>query len=73
MSARSPMPQVSAWADELREVFGAEEIHAAMKAHGFYAAENGIEKGRRLDLTNSVSAAQMVIIKPKPEAAPRGR
>ncbi len=67
------MPQVSAWANELREVFGAEEINAAIKAHGYYAAENGVELGRRVDLTNSVTLTQMVVRKPTPEAPPSGR
>jgi hypothetical protein len=71
--ARPTMPQVSAWANELREVFGADDVNSAIKTHGYYAAENGVEMGSRVDLTDSVSLAQMVVRKPTPEAAPRGR
>lgn len=44
------MPTVSAWIDELREAFGREVIHEAIRAgmNGqptFYARENGIEVG----------------------------
>lgn len=47
---RAEMPTVAAWIDELREVFGAEQINRSIKAgiNGqptFYASENGHQVG----------------------------
>lgn len=45
-NAREIMPQTAAWLDELRAVFGADDINAAIKAGmagqaTFWASENG--------------------------------
>ncbi|MBK6403484.1 MAG: hypothetical protein IPN12_00240 [Rhodocyclaceae bacterium] len=66
------MPTISAWANELRAVFGAAEINAAIRQHGYYARENGAEVGCRADLSNAVSLEHMVIIRPTAEAPQRG-
>jgi hypothetical protein len=36
------MPQVKAWADELRSVFGVDTINAGLRQHGYYASEGGV-------------------------------
>lgn len=51
---REAMPIVTAFIDECREVFGKEQINAAIKAgmdgqQTFWARENGVEVGTRID------------------------
>lgn len=68
------MPNVKRWADDLRAVFGAAEIDAALRAQGFYASEAGRVLDTRTPLgSREVCAAQMVIQRPKQEVAARGR
>ena len=80
---REAMPVVSAWIDELRTVFGREEVTQWVReglADGtFHAAENGHELGdpadvvERLELqaaepANAISLADMVIEAPELKA-----
>lgn len=64
MTTNSPMPQVSAWANELREVFGAAEMLEAMKTHGYYAREGDVVAGRPFDEGLGIALDQMVIDRP---------
>ncbi len=70
---RLAMPLTTAWLDALRAVFGEEGINAAIRAGmagyaGFWASEGGHEVGTRpAEPTNAITAAQMVIVKPKPK------
>lgn len=62
MSGKTKMPQVSAWANDLRSVFGADEMNSAMRAQGYYARENGVEIGaRRYPEDAGITADRMVI------------
>ena len=66
------MPSVTAWIDELRAAFGADDINGVIKAGvsglpGFHANEAGHQVGTRLvQRGTEISAAQMVILVPKP-------
>lgn len=61
------MPTVAAWANDLRAVFGTDEINDALHRHGYYASEGG----RTIDTRptqrrpqREVSLTDMVVIKP---------
>ncbi len=76
-AARAAMPLVTAWIDELRAVFGREEIDAQIIAATrdglptFHAQENGHSVGAPLPVGGrAVSAADMVILRPDPKAKP---
>ena len=67
---RAEMPKVTAWIDELRDVFGADGINAQIRKgmQGlpgfFHARENGHEVGTPMppdNPTKVISAADMVI------------
>lgn len=66
---REAMPTVAAWIDDLREAFGADPIHAAIRnglAGGdhFHAVENGHEIGcEAMPGRHVVTAADMVLAK----------
>lgn len=66
-SLRESMPQVAAFIDELRAVFGVDEINAQIKlgmqgAETFHASENGIEVGTRFrEPVNYITADKMAI------------
>lgn len=52
MNLRIEMPQTAAWIDELRTVFGKDQIVPSIRAgmeggSAFYACENGYELGRK--------------------------
>lgn len=52
MNLRIAMPQTAAWIDELRAVFGKDQIVPSIRAGmqgstAFYACENGHELGRK--------------------------
>lgn len=70
-SLRETMPLVTAFIDDLREIFGKDDINATIKAGmagvpGFWARENGNEVGTRYhERGTEISAAQMVIIPPE--------
>ena len=66
------MPTISAWANELRAVFGAAEINAAIRQHGYYARENGAEVGCRADRSNGGLPEPLATIRPTAEAPQRG-
>lgn len=66
--AKPNMPQVSAWANDLRGVFGADEMAQAMGEQGYFAAENGHEFGARIDESNGVTGDQLVLILPDQQA-----
>ena len=57
-SMREQMPECAAWIDELRRVFGAENVTAwiarGMRDGSFYAAENGHAIGRPADTSRCV-------------------
>lgn len=51
---REAMPTVAGWIDELREVFGADQINPSIKAGmegqpTFWARENGVEVGTKFE------------------------
>jgi hypothetical protein len=48
MNLRTQMPTVAAWVDELRSVFGADSVDAAMRRGEYWAREGGAEAGTRL-------------------------
>ena len=48
MNLRKTMPTVSAWADELRAVFGSDSVDAALRRGEFWAREGGVEVGQKL-------------------------
>ena len=68
---RTAMPLVTAWIDELRAAFGADEINAVIKAGvsglpGFHASEAGHQVGTRpVQRGTEIGAAQMVILPPE--------
>lgn len=60
----SPMPEISAFVDALREAFGAEEIDAIVRRGRagepvFFASENGLEFGTRLPAGSSWNAQRV--------------
>ena len=58
----SSMPIIKAFADELRAVFGVDEMNAAMKQHGYLAKEGGrCIDTRTLRYTREVSLVDMVV------------
>lgn len=66
---RETMPQCAAFIDELREVFGAEEINAQIKlgmqgAQTFHARENGHEVGTRFSEPVKYITADRMVIRP---------
>ena len=57
-SLREAMPETAAWIDMLRDVFGTEMIHDAIRRGvagepTFYATERGQELGTRCDSSNT--------------------
>lgn len=71
---RETMPTVAAIIDDLRDAFGAEDIHQSIRngmagVPTFYARENGQEIGTPLDLAGRrvVRGEDMVVIRPKKE------
>jgi hypothetical protein len=71
-SMRERMPQCAAWVDEIREVFGRDSVDAAMRTHGYYAAEAGIELGSRSQGT-AIGGADLVVSGVKDEKKGSGR
>lgn len=68
------MPQVSAFFNGLRAVFGKEMVDAQIRKGDFYARENGHEFGTPQDVSRAVSVDQMVIESNRTEGEkPRGR
>lgn len=69
---RTAMPKVTAWIDDLRAAFGADDINAAIKAGmqgvpGFHAREAGHSVGTPAVARGvEIGAAQMVILRAKP-------
>jgi hypothetical protein len=69
---RDQMPQVAAWIDELREVFGADQIDPSIRRgmagqpHQFFASEAGYSIG-----TDSPDLGQQARV--APPGAPEGR
>lgn len=65
------MPNCSRWKRDICEAFGIDEaeMNESMRRQGFYARENGIERGERLDLSKAVSVADMVLSRPDEAAA----
>lgn len=75
-AARSAMPKVAAWIDTLRDAFGRELIDGQIRAATrdglptFHATEAGHSVGVLLPAARvEISAADMVIIPPKKDAA----
>jgi hypothetical protein len=73
---RTAMPLVTAWIDDLRAAFGADDINGIIKAGigglpGFHASEGGYSVGTPATQRGTeISAAQMVIQRPDPKATP---
>ena len=79
-SARTAMPKVTAWIDDLRAAFGRDAIDGQIRAATrdglptFYATEGGHSVGVPLPAARcEVSAADMVIILPKKDTARASR
>jgi hypothetical protein len=57
---RESMPEIAAWIDDLRAVFGTDAIERIIRASvrdgvpGFYGYENGLEVGVRPDVSDNV-------------------
>jgi hypothetical protein len=69
------MPTVAGWANDLRAVFGTDEINDALRQAGYYASEGGrtIDTRPRNRPMREVSVAEMVVIKtPCPTKAGSG-
>ncbi len=69
------MPTVAGWANDLRAVFGSDEINDALRQSGYYASEGGrtIDTRPRMRPSREVSLADMVVIKsPLPTKTGRG-
>lgn len=70
------MPTVKLWADDLRAVFGADEMRDALKSQGYYASEGGRTiDTRKLKLGEGVTPS-LVAICPQavePQKGRRGR
>jgi hypothetical protein len=77
-SLRETMPDTAAFIDEMREVFGAAEINASIRAGldgqpTFWACENDVEIGTR-DTRTGIPLSDIVIEAPGATAGPaRGR
>lgn len=75
----SPMPTVSAWADDLRAVFGVAEMNEALRKSGYMASENGRTIDTRKLLGGAEISACDMVIRPLPDvvappiAAPRAK
>ena len=75
-SARTAMPKITAWVDDLRAAFGRDAIDGQIRAATrdglptFHATEAGHAVGVPLPAARfEISAADMVIIPPKKDAA----
>ena len=66
----SPMPTVSAWADDLRAVFGVAEMNEALRKSGYMARENGRTIDTRRLLCGAEISARDMVIRPLPDVAP---
>jgi hypothetical protein len=70
------MPTVKRWADDLRAVFGADEMRDALKSQGYYASEGGrTVDTRTVKLSEGVPVSH-VVIGPQaavPQKGSRGR
>ena len=67
-SLRETMPDIAAFIDEMREVFGAAEINASIRGGldgqpTFWACENGVEIGTR-DTRTGIPLSDIVIEAP---------
>lgn len=73
------MPLVTAFIDDMRAAFGADEINTQIRAGlrgepTFHASENGIEVGTcRVSRGTEISAADMIIPTPTKKEAAHGR
>ncbi len=65
------MPNCSRWKRDICNAFCIDEavMNESMRRQGFYASENGIVRGERLDLSKAVSVADMVLSRPDEAAA----
>lgn len=58
----SPMPIVSAWTNDLRAVFGRDEMQTALREQGYYASEGGRTiDTRKLKLGEGLPVSMLVI------------
>ena len=58
----SPMPTIARWTNELREVFGRDEMQATLREQGYYASEGGRTiDTRKLKLGDGLSVSMLVI------------
>lgn len=56
------MPTVSSWAEDLRAVFGRDEMQATLREQGYYASEGGRTiDTRKLKLGEGLSVSMLVI------------
>lgn len=78
MSLRDEMPDTATAVDELREVFGADLVNAAIRRgmnglpHGFYAEENGMTFGPKTEPRGAWVSLKDIIIEKKGDYAGRG-
>lgn len=65
------MPNCSRWKRDICNAFCIDEavMNESMRRQGFYASENGIVRGERLDLSKAVSVADMVLRQPEKEVS----
>lgn len=63
----SPMSTVSAWADDLRAVFGVAEMNEALRKSGYMASENGRTIDTRKLLAGVEISARDMVIRPLPD------
>lgn len=66
----SPMPTVSAWADDLRAAFGVAEMNEALRKSGYMASENGRTIDTRKLFGGAEISARDMVIRPLPDVAP---
>lgn len=64
--APAPMPTVKRWADDLRAVFGAAEMHEALKSQGYLAQEGG----RTIDTRKYATGTLVTPVLPMPKKEP---
>lgn len=58
----SPMPTVARWTNDLREVFGRDEMQTALREQGYYASEGGRAiDTRKLKLGEGLPVSMLVI------------